>query len=43
MKGDLFLPDDLKAGERRPGIVLCHRNMMGPTIQGEMTIGFLIC
>jgi len=22
--GDLFLPDGLKAGERRPGIVLCH-------------------
>jgi cephalosporin-C deacetylase-like acetyl esterase len=24
MEGDLFLPDGLKAGERRPGIVLCH-------------------
>ena len=24
MEGDLFLPSDLKAGERRPGIVLCH-------------------
>ncbi len=22
--GDLFLPDGMKAGERRPGIVLCH-------------------
>src|ERR1700676_3564067 len=24
MEGDLFLPDRVKAGERRPGIVLCH-------------------
>src|SRR5437660_11588235 len=24
MEGDLWLPSDLKAGERRPGIVLCH-------------------
>ena len=24
VEGDLFLPDGLKAGERRPGIVLCH-------------------
>src|SRR3984957_15394546 len=24
MEGDLFLPDSLKADERRPGIVLCH-------------------
>jgi len=24
MEGDLFLPSDYKAGERRPGIVLCH-------------------
>jgi len=24
MEGDLFLPDGLKASERRPGIVLCH-------------------
>jgi dipeptidyl aminopeptidase/acylaminoacyl peptidase len=24
LEGDLFLPADLKAGERRPGIVLCH-------------------
>jgi hypothetical protein len=24
MEADLFLPDGLKAGERRPGIVLCH-------------------
>jgi fermentation-respiration switch protein FrsA (DUF1100 family) len=24
MEGDLFLPDGLKSGERRPGIVLCH-------------------
>jgi uncharacterized protein len=24
MEGDLFLPADLKSGERRPGIVLCH-------------------
>jgi hypothetical protein len=24
MEGDLFIPDGLKAGERRPGIVLCH-------------------
>ena len=24
MEGDLFLPDGLKAGERLPGIVLCH-------------------
>jgi uncharacterized protein len=24
LEGDLFLPDGLKAGERRPGIVLCH-------------------
>jgi len=24
MEGDIFLPDGLKTGERRPGIVLCH-------------------
>jgi len=24
LEGDLFLPDGLKTGERRPGIVLCH-------------------
>jgi len=24
LEGDLFLPDGMKAGERRPGIVLCH-------------------
>lgn len=24
LEGDLFLPSDLKGGERRPGIVLCH-------------------
>jgi dipeptidyl aminopeptidase/acylaminoacyl peptidase len=24
LEGDLFLPADLKAGERRPGVVLCH-------------------
>jgi len=24
LEGDYFLPDDLKPGERRPGIVLCH-------------------
>jgi dipeptidyl aminopeptidase/acylaminoacyl peptidase len=24
MEGDLFLPVDLKANERRPGVVLCH-------------------
>ena len=24
MEGDLFLPSDLKANERRPGVVLCH-------------------
>lgn len=24
LSGDLFLPDDLKAGEKRAGIVLCH-------------------
>jgi len=24
MEGDLFLPSDYKAGERRPGMVLCH-------------------
>src|SRR5260370_9296079 len=24
LEGDLYLPADLKAGERRPGIVLCH-------------------
>jgi hypothetical protein len=24
LKGDLYLPSDLKAGERRPGIVPCH-------------------
>jgi uncharacterized protein len=24
MEGDLFLPSDLKAGEQRPAIVLCH-------------------
>jgi dipeptidyl aminopeptidase/acylaminoacyl peptidase len=24
LEGDLFIPSDLKAGERRPGIVLCH-------------------
>ena len=24
LRGDLFLPDDIAANERRPGIVLCH-------------------
>jgi uncharacterized protein len=24
IEGDLFLPADHRAGERRPGIVLCH-------------------
>src|SRR5580700_11473634 len=24
MEGDLFLPSELKANERRPGVVLCH-------------------
>ncbi len=24
LEGDLFLPDGFKAGEQRPGIVLCH-------------------
>ena len=24
MEGDLFLPSDYKAGQRRPVIVLCH-------------------
>jgi RNA-directed DNA polymerase len=24
LEGDLFLPSDLKPGERRPGVVLCH-------------------
>jgi fermentation-respiration switch protein FrsA (DUF1100 family) len=24
MEGDLFLPSDLKANQRRPGVVLCH-------------------
>lgn len=24
MEGDLFLPSDLKSGERRPAVVLCH-------------------
>src|SRR5690349_3742735 len=24
LEGDLYLPSGLKAGERRPGIVLCH-------------------
>ena len=24
LEGDLFLPDGMKPGERRPGIVLCH-------------------
>jgi len=24
LAGDLFLPDDLRPGERRAGIVLCH-------------------
>src|SRR6266849_8820404 len=24
LEGDLFLPSDLRPGERRPGIVLCH-------------------
>jgi hypothetical protein len=24
LDGDLYLSSDLKAGERRPGIVLCH-------------------
>jgi uncharacterized protein len=35
LEGDYFLPDDLKGGERRPGIVLCHgysgiRNLILP-------------
>jgi fermentation-respiration switch protein FrsA (DUF1100 family) len=35
LEGDYFLPADLKAGERRPGIVLCHgysgiRNLILP-------------
>ena len=24
LEGDIFLPDDLRSGEQRPGIVLCH-------------------
>ncbi len=24
LEGDYFLPDDLRSGERRPAIVLCH-------------------
>lgn len=24
MAGDLFIPDDLRSGEKRPGILLCH-------------------
>ena len=24
LEGDLYLPSGLKAGERRPGVVLCH-------------------
>jgi hypothetical protein len=24
LRGDIYLPDDLQAGERRAGIVLCH-------------------
>ena len=37
LAGDLFLPDDLRAGERRAGIVLCHgytgvRNLYLPDI-----------
>ena len=35
LEGDYFLPDDMKKGERRPGIVLCHgysgiRNLILP-------------
>ncbi len=35
LEGDYFLPDDMKPGERRPGIVLCHgysgiRNLILP-------------
>ena len=37
LAGDLFLPDDLKHGEARAGIVLCHgytgvRNLYLPDI-----------
>ncbi len=24
LEGDLFLPSDLRRGEKRPGIVICH-------------------
>jgi hypothetical protein len=24
LRGDIYLPDDLQAGEKRAGIVLCH-------------------
>jgi len=41
LSGDLFLPDDLRTGERRAGIVLCHgytgvRNLYLPDIAAEM-------
>jgi hypothetical protein len=37
LAGDLFLPDDLRPGEKRAGIVLCHgytgvRNLYLPDI-----------
>jgi dipeptidyl aminopeptidase/acylaminoacyl peptidase len=41
LSGDLFLPDDLRTGEQRAGIVLCHgytgvRNLYLPDIAAEM-------
>ena len=42
LAGDLFLPDDLRAGEKRAGIVLCHgytgvRNLYLPDIARVLT------
>jgi len=48
LSGDLFLPDDLSAGERRAGIVLCHgytgvRNLYLPDIARELNrFGYVV-
>ncbi len=48
LAGDLFLPDELKRGERRAGIVLCHgytgvRNLYLPDIARVLTeAGYIV-
>ncbi|HYL58097.1 MAG TPA: alpha/beta fold hydrolase [Candidatus Acidoferrales bacterium] len=42
MAGDLFLPDDLKAGEKRPAILLCH-GWAGPKSHLSATYAPFFC